>query len=592
MTSIIPSTCTRWLAASVMLFAWLGLAETASAQFQVTTAEVLDLELEDGNTDTSNSRYTVNIQDCATHVEDNTDITFRWTFNITAPSNTKYAIKLQPPGASCTFTSTTIDGDQEGCRLIAASDDLSGSSVSLDIAMQNLLGFADANACLTEGVDSGDYIMGLIYTNPNDTTAGDDANDYVNEPIEVTLRLSRPAEPTLDEVSAGESTISASWTSNVESIDEYQVFYSTNELIEGTIPEAVSASNASALATSLDISSGVEVNRTYYVGVVNVDEYGNRSPLSNVLDVQTAPTLDFFEEYLSAGGTEQGGYCSAAPASDALPAASALVLLVLVAGRRRSNRADRHPVSAGARTALFASLSAGALTFAPAPASAEITLDTPEIGFNAIEVRISRFNPDIDSEFDGATPYADTFDGARPYNLEIEYDRQFYEGFGSFGVGFNLGYNRVRGSARTVDGETSPDKTRLLVVPTRVSAVYRFDELPQRFNIPFTFVFKVGLDYAFWSIGDSEGQTAEVPTDSGDPISGRGGTAGWHASAGLHLLLDWFSPNMASSFASNVGVVDSYLFVEFMASQVDDFGSSTSWSLSQQQLWVGLAFEF
>jgi MYXO-CTERM domain-containing protein len=320
--------------------AWLGMPTIASAQFQVTTAEVLDLELEDGNTDTSNSRYTLNIRDCATAVEDNQEITFRWTFNVSAPSSTKYAIKLQPPGATCTFSTTTIDGDQENCRLIAASDDLNGTSVSLDITIQNLLGFSDSNACLTEGVTSGEYIMGIIYTNPNDTTAGDDANDFVNEPIEVTLRLSRPDAPTLDEVSAGESTLSASWTSNVESIDEYLVFYSTTEFAEGTIPEAVSGSTSSALATSIDISSGLSVNRTYYVGVVNVDEYGNRSPLSNVLDVQTAPTLDFFEEYLSAGGVEQGGYCSAAPPGDSVPPVAALVLLTLFSAHRRSRRHD------------------------------------------------------------------------------------------------------------------------------------------------------------------------------------------------------------------------------------------------------------
>jgi hypothetical protein len=150
----------------------------------------------------------------------------------------------------------------------------------------------------------------------------------------------------------------------------------------------------------------------------------------------------------------------------------------------------------------------------------------------------------------------------------------------------------VRGNARTVDNQESPDKTRLLVVPTRLSLVYRFDELVTRYNIPFTIVLKAGLDYSFWSIGDSDGATAEVPTVNAGPIRGAGGTAGWHASAAVHVLLDWFSPNMASSFASNVGVIDSYLFIELMTSQVDDFGSDTSWNLSQRQLWIGLAFEF
>ena len=240
-------------------------------------------------------------------------------------------------------------------------------------------------------------------------------------------------------------------------------------------------------------------------------------------------------------------------------------------------------------------LAAGVLTCAlpVSMASAEISLNTPTDGKNAFELRFSRFNPGIDDEFDGsASPYATAFDGRRPYNVELEYDRQFWDGFGSVGAGVHVGYNRVRGNAVTVDGEESPDRTSLTVIPLRASAVYRFDVLHRRFNVPLAFSIKAGLDYYFWAARDADKDVSEVPATDGEPIRGSGGTSGWHAAFGIHLLLDAFSPGMATSFATNVGVVNSYLFAEYMLSRVDDFGSSTSWSLSQDQLWIGLAFEF
>jgi hypothetical protein len=234
----------------------------------------------------------------------------------------------------------------------------------------------------------------------------------------------------------------------------------------------------------------------------------------------------------------------------------------------------------------------GALGLA-SPAFAQGILNTPVDGSNALELRFSRFNPGIDDEFDGgATPYGNAFDDKRPINFELEYDRQFWDGFGSIGIGVNLGYNRVRGNAVTLDGESSPDRTTLGVIPVRVGAVYRFDVLQRRYNVPFVIVAKLGLDYAFWTIRDGDKNVSEVPTTDGSTIEGTGGTAGWHGAVGVHLLLDWFSPVMANAFASNVGVVNSYFFAEYMVSRVDDFGSDTSWSLSQNQLWLGLAFEF
>jgi MYXO-CTERM domain-containing protein len=569
--------------------ALLSAASPAQAQvFLVNSRTIEELPLEDGNTNTSSAEFTLNIRDCRSLLASNPEVTLRWRSAAAALPSYRYAVKLQPPGGTCNVNETGIDGNQTDCRLLISERDLTGSDVGVRLTLQNLLGITNPDDCLQEDADQR-WVASLIHTNPNDLTPGDGANDFVNSPITVVLSRRRPSTPTLDSATAGQSTISVRWTDEAES-DSYVVFYAAEGLLAGELPELVSgARSRTSLSTSATLSDGIAVDQQWQVAVSSVNGVGNRSALSNVLDVTTSPTEDFFDRYLQAGGVEQGGYCGVAGhGSPAGASVLGLAALGMLLARRR-----RRPGTRGRMMLLPLAMLAGAgVWMAPvSEARADIDLAAPTDGNNALELRFTRFAPDIDSEFDVAQPYRDVFGTSRPISLEVQYDRQFWSGFGSLGVGLHLGYNRVKGTALASDGTESPDPTRLLVIPTRTSLVYRFDELPRRFNIPISLVFKVGLDYFFWRTSGPDG-LSEVATVNGDPLLGRGGTAGWHASVGLHLLLDWFSPNMARSFASNVGVVDSYLFIELMESRIDDFGSATSWNLSQRTLFVGLAFEF
>jgi hypothetical protein len=209
-----------------------------------------------------------------------------------------------------------------------------------------------------------------------------------------------------------------------------------------------------------------------------------------------------------------------------------------------------------------------------------------------VEIRMGGYRPSIDTEFGGdATPWADLFGQRRRLMYELEYDRQLYRGFGSFGVGMHLGWYRIEASALDEAGNRSPDRTQFSAVPTRVSAVYRFDVLQERFGIPFSFAAKAGLDYYFWWV-NAQGETAVFRNEAGDERTASGGTGGYHFSLGAYLLLDFFAQDMAQSFDSNVGVNNSYFFVEYLGTRINNFGSGSSWDLSDDQLLFGLAFEF
>lgn len=209
---------------------------------------------------------------------------------------------------------------------------------------------------------------------------------------------------------------------------------------------------------------------------------------------------------------------------------------------------------------------------------------------SAFELRLGPYVPAIDNEFGDDGAYEKYFGSKTPLMLELEYDRQFWRGVGSLGASFSAGMSSVKGTSRTVDDESSTDRTRLRLVPLRIGAVYRFDYLQTRFNVPLVLAAKFGFDYYLW-FASSTGGISDAPSDGG-VRKGSGGTAGFHGAIALHFLLDFLAPNMASGFQANVGVDNTYLFAELMVARVNDFGSKSSWNLSDTTAMFGMAFEF
>lgn len=209
----------------------------------------------------------------------------------------------------------------------------------------------------------------------------------------------------------------------------------------------------------------------------------------------------------------------------------------------------------------------------------------------AVELRLGPYRPDVDSEFEGSgrTPYRDFFGSSRRLLTQIEVDYQIYRGFGSAGVGLAFGYFSATGNnlLESPVGEESADTSKLKLYPFALSGVYRFDVLFERYGIPLVPYGKLGFDYVVWSITNGNG---DVPHSSGGV--GQGGTWGWHAAAGLQLVLDFFEPDAARQLDSETGINHTHLFVELGHWDVSGFGQSGKLHVGDTTWMAGLLVEF
>lgn len=209
--------------------------------------------------------------------------------------------------------------------------------------------------------------------------------------------------------------------------------------------------------------------------------------------------------------------------------------------------------------------------------------ESPKSG--TFELKLGSYSPNIDKEFSGRGPHEQYFGGGG-LAAELSVDYHLWQKVGAVSLGFHLGYSNQGGPSINSDGSESADKSRLLIVPTRLSAVYRFDYLQDEFNVPLVFSFRAGLDYYFWW-ALSANKVADTENSKGS-----GGTAGWHVGGTVYFLLDSLAPQMARSLDQSSGINNSYLFAEIMSAHIDDFGSDTSWDLSDNTFLFGLGFEF
>lgn len=227
-----------------------------------------------------------------------------------------------------------------------------------------------------------------------------------------------------------------------------------------------------------------------------------------------------------------------------------------------------------------------AISFTSIAASAQSSQSGPESPTSGtFELKLGSYNPDIDSEFDGRGPFEQYFGGGGLI-AEFAADYHLWQKVGAISLGFHVGYFNQGAPSINSDGTESADKSRLLIVPTRLSAVYRFDYLQDEYNIPLVFSVRAGLDYYFWW-----SLSANKVADTND-TKGSGGTAGWHVGGTVYFLLDSLAPQMARSLDQASGINNSYLFAEIMSAHINDFGSDSSWDLSDNTFLFGLGFEF
>jgi hypothetical protein len=232
-----------------------------------------------------------------------------------------------------------------------------------------------------------------------------------------------------------------------------------------------------------------------------------------------------------------------------------------------------------------------------ATAAAEVAYDGTEPApsyasprWGSVEVSVSGYTPMIDSEFGGAAnPYLTAFGSSRHYLVRADFSYSIFVDKGTLDVGVGLGFTQMNGHGLNLDGSVSADTTRLRILPARLSVTYRYDIPALRWGIPLVPFARLTLDRYWWWAYNGGNDVANA-----NGLEGKGATMGWSFGGGLAFLLDWVDPGLARELDRNTGINNTFLFVEFTKSYIDDFGSATSWNLSNDRVAIsgGLLFTY
>jgi hypothetical protein len=206
----------------------------------------------------------------------------------------------------------------------------------------------------------------------------------------------------------------------------------------------------------------------------------------------------------------------------------------------------------------------------------------------AVELRVGRYVPNVDSEFQTATPYKDMFGTSNRYSIGIEVDWQALRipYFGTFGIGGSIGYTKSTAYSLVArDNTRSGEKTGFTIIPAYAVGVLRADYVARHTPIPLVPYAKLGLGAAAWSVSNGGG-TSKVGNTVGTGLS-----TGPQFALGAMLLLDVFDPDAAMDMDNDVGINNSYVFAEWYVSDLNGFGSKTQMQVGTNTWVLGLAFE-
>lgn len=594
----------------------------------------------------SDNKLVMNVSRCRELFDISTgEISFVLSLSSSASisSDAVYSLKFAKGNESCS-KSELDEISTDSCITIADNQTLTSSTSPIEVQrkVDSLSAATDAASC--ENLNTSSYLYLIV----NDPVSGSDNIYTVTYTLD--FRTERPAAPSGVSATAGGESIKVSWDA-VSDATSYKVYYGKEGVTmdSGLYPEDLSDTHsATSSSTSITIKSNVSADTTYLLSVTAIDSKGNESTLGEVVTVETVASKDFWDSYREENADVDGGFCfiaTAAYGSTQEPHVKILrefrdkLLLQSEAGKKFVDTYYRfsppmayfigqHPtLRAITRTALWplygfawmllympallwtilacfacgigfclyrkirkkhasnalvpllaAAVATGAMTATPSEALAESPVDM------MAEFKAGPYTPDS-----LGSAFSQHFGDNSGFIIEGEYDWQFWRGVGSLGVGFHLAYGNISGKALEESGEESIDSTELHWLPLRISLVYRFDYLWTRFNFPFTLYAKAGFDYAFYWIVDGSDSVATADDDS----KGYGGTFGFHVVAGLAFVLDWLAPDMEKSFDVEWGINNSYLFAEFMYSNINNFGAKGAFDLSDKATFhIGLGLEF
>lgn len=203
----------------------------------------------------------------------------------------------------------------------------------------------------------------------------------------------------------------------------------------------------------------------------------------------------------------------------------------------------------------------------------------------AVEFRFGRYVPDIDSEFDTATPYETTFGNDNRYSVGVEVDWQLWRipYLGTLGPGLGIQYTKMSApSFITSTGARAGEDSNLAILPLYLSAVLRVDYIARETPIPIVPYAKLGLGMGIWNVTNGGG----VANANG--VRGSGISWGPEFALGGMFLLDVIDQTSAMSLDNEIGINNSYFFMEWYVSRL---GAGNQMEVGTNTWVLGLAFE-
>ena len=234
-----------------------------------------------------------------------------------------------------------------------------------------------------------------------------------------------------------------------------------------------------------------------------------------------------------------------------------------------------------------AALAAAALALLVAPVVAPAQSQERQAGIGSFEFQAGRYLPAIDSEFimppGVAAPWETSFGTTRRWLFKARGGKAIFRGYGTLELGAGAGYFSAKGSARFADGTVSAEQTGFKLVPLSLDLTYRLDLVFERLGVPLVPYGRIALLRDHWWV-----------TGAGGSASESGVTSGWGWGGGLGLVLDFIDPTLARELDRDSGIKHTMVVVEVAKTNVNDFGSTKSWDLSNDGLLLtfGLMFAF
>lgn len=231
------------------------------------------------------------------------------------------------------------------------------------------------------------------------------------------------------------------------------------------------------------------------------------------------------------------------------------------------------------QAALALPLLAAALCLAPSPAVAESPLS------GSFEFRVGTYRPNDDARLTTSPgPYERIFGTSRPKSFKLHVARALpWRVAGTLEVGLGAGWWEANAHALDAQGQPTTERTAFKMVPTELTATWRLDLLWDRLSVPLVPYARASLQRYNWWITGPGGKTVKS-----------GATNGYAYGGGVGLVLDLLDPTLARELDADSGVNHTMLTLDVSKTKVDDFGSDSSFDLSDEQVTfsVGLLFVF